>query len=73
MGCGESLEIALKNTGINQDRIEHIGGTGSGAKSIQQADITVNDLKAIAAVANFFFPNCKPLQISALRKYEQPN
>jgi benzoyl-CoA reductase subunit D len=55
----ESLEIALKNTGVNQDRIEHIGGTGSGAKSIQQADITVNDLKAIAAAAKFFFPNCR--------------
>ncbi len=55
----ESLEIALKNAGVNQDQIEHIGGTGSGAKSIQQADITVNDLKAIAAAAKFFFPNCR--------------
>jgi benzoyl-CoA reductase subunit D len=55
----ESLEIALKNAGVNQDQIEHIGGTGSGAKSIQQADVTVNDLKAIAAAAKFFFPNCR--------------
>src|SRR5271157_5094936 len=53
----ESLEIALKNAAVNQDHIEHIGGTGIGAKSIQQADITVNDLKAIAAAAKFFFPN----------------
>jgi len=55
----ESLEIALKNAAINQNHIEHIGGTGIGAKSIQQADITVNDLKAIAAAAKFFFPNCR--------------
>ncbi len=54
-----SLELALKNAGVNRDEIKHIGGTGSGAKSVQQADVTVNDLKAIAAAANFFFPNCR--------------
>ncbi len=55
----ESLEIALKNAGIKQDQIEHIGGTGSGAKSIKQADVTVNGVKAIAAAANYFFPNSR--------------
>jgi benzoyl-CoA reductase subunit D len=55
----ESLEMALKNAGVKQDQIEHIGGTGSGAKSIKEADVTVNDIKAIAAAANYFFPNSR--------------
>jgi benzoyl-CoA reductase subunit D len=36
--------------------LSHIGGAGSGAKSIQEADVKVNDIKAIAAAANYFFP-----------------
>ncbi|MGO9568619.1 MAG: acyl-CoA dehydratase activase [Desulfomonilaceae bacterium] len=55
----ESLELALKEAGITRDQIEHIGGTGSGAKSIQEADIKVNDIKAMAMAANFFFPSAR--------------
>jgi len=55
----ESLEMALKNAGIKQDQLEHVGGTGSGAKSIKEADITVNNIKAIAVAANYFFPNSR--------------
>jgi benzoyl-CoA reductase subunit D len=52
----ESLELALKGAGVSSDLLNHVGGTGSGAKSIQEADVKVNDIKAIAAAANFFFP-----------------
>ena len=52
----ESLELALKDAGITRDQIDRIGGTGSGAQSIQEADIKVNDFKAMAMAANFFFP-----------------
>ncbi|MBI5248125.1 MAG: CoA activase [Desulfomonile tiedjei] len=55
----ESLVMALKNAGISMDQLAHVGGTGSGAKSIKEADVTVNDIKAIAAAANFFFPSAR--------------
>ena len=55
----ESLELALKDAGITRDQIDRIGGTGSGAKSIQEADIKVNDIKAMAVAANFFFPSAR--------------
>ena len=55
----ESLEMALKNAGIKQDQLERVGGTGSGAKSIREAGMTVNNIKAIAAAANYFFPNSR--------------
>jgi benzoyl-CoA reductase subunit D len=52
----DSLEMALKDAGISQEGLRHIGGTGSGAKSITEADVQVDDIKAIAAAAHFFFP-----------------
>jgi benzoyl-CoA reductase subunit D len=55
----ESLEAALESAGISRDQVAHIGGTGSGAKSITDADIKVNDVKAISAAANFFFPKAR--------------
>ena len=55
----DSLEMALKNAGVKQDQIEHVGGTGSGGKSIKEADVIVNNIKAIAAAANYFFPNSR--------------
>jgi benzoyl-CoA reductase subunit D len=55
----ESLEMALKNAGIKRDQVERTGGTGSGAKSIKEASVTVNSIKAIAAAANYFFPNSR--------------
>ncbi len=55
----ESLEMALKVAGVSLDQLGTVGGTGSGAKSIKEASVTVNDIKAIAAAANFFFPNAR--------------
>lgn len=55
----ESLGKALEAAGIARDMLDHIGGTGSGAKSITEADVHVNDIKAISIAANFFFPNSR--------------
>ncbi|MFH0821322.1 MAG: acyl-CoA dehydratase activase [Pseudomonadota bacterium] len=57
----ESLARALDAAGIEQDRLDHIGGTGSGRNSITQADVTVSDIKAMAACAHFFFPNVRTM------------
>ncbi len=54
-----SLEKAAQAAGISVGDIKHIGGTGSGSKSIFQADVRVNDIKAMAAAANYFFPNSR--------------
>jgi len=51
-----SLDLAITDAGIPRGDLAHIGGTGSGAKSITDADVHVNDIKAIAAAAHFFFP-----------------
>jgi benzoyl-CoA reductase subunit D len=55
----ESLEQALKAAGIIKEQLDRIGGTGSGANAIQEADIKVNDIRAMAMAANFFFPNAR--------------
>jgi len=55
----ESLALALKEAGISREQIQHIGGTGSGAKAISEADVKVNNIKAMAAAANFFFPKAR--------------
>jgi benzoyl-CoA reductase subunit D len=55
----KSFEAALKVAGISKGDVEHIGGTGSGADSIKEADNKVNDIKAIAKAANYFFPNAR--------------
>ncbi|MHB8205606.1 MAG: acyl-CoA dehydratase activase [Desulfomonilaceae bacterium] len=54
-----SLEMALKDARVDFKEVKHIGGTGSGAKSIREADIKVNDIKAMAAAANYFFPSSR--------------
>ena len=54
-----SLEQALEIAGIARDNIEKIGGTGSGKNAISVADTEVNDIKAMAKAANFFFPNAR--------------
>jgi benzoyl-CoA reductase subunit D len=55
----ESFEMALKEAGISQADLAHVGGTGSGAKSISVADVNVNDIKAMSAAAQYFFPNAR--------------
>ena len=54
-----SLEQALEIAGIARDNIEKIGGTGSGKNAISVADTEVNDIKAMANAANYFFPNAR--------------
>jgi len=54
-----SLEAALNVAGIKEDDLDHIGGTGSGAAEIKQADAQVNDIKATAKAANYFFPSSR--------------
>ena len=55
----ESLEKALRDFQIIEDQIDRIGGTGSGKDSIINADIHVNDIKAMSKAAAFFFPNAR--------------
>ena len=52
----ESLGQALKDAGISKDDIQKIYGTGSGRKAVKMADDSVNEIKAMAKGANFFFP-----------------
>lgn len=55
----ESLDNALKEAGVSREDLACIGGTGSGAKSIDEADIKVNDIKAMAMAAVYYFPNAR--------------
>lgn len=54
-----SLAEALEASGFTKDMVDHIGGTGSGQKDIDDADVAVSDIKAIAAGAHYFFPNSR--------------
>jgi benzoyl-CoA reductase subunit D len=51
-----SLQEALKAAGVSRGELRHIGGAGSGKESIEVADVKVNDIKAVAAAAHYFFP-----------------
>jgi len=55
----ESLAEALKDAGVSREEIDKVGEIGSGKKSIKIADTQVNDIKAMAKAANFFFPNAR--------------
>ena len=55
----KSLEQAAKDAGISQDAIKKICATGSGSKALTMVDDAVNDIKAMARGANFFFPNVR--------------
>ena len=55
----ESLDMALKDAGISQEGLDYIGGTGSGSKAIQEADVRVNDIKAMALAAVYYFPGAR--------------
>ncbi|MCP4665865.1 MAG: CoA activase [Deltaproteobacteria bacterium] len=54
-----SLARALKAAGVSREDLEKIGGTGSGRASITIADNAVNDIKAMAKAAHYFFPNAR--------------
>lgn len=51
-----SVEDALKDAGIDRDEVEAVGGTGAGMEDIGMADVKVNEIKAMAKAANFYFP-----------------
>jgi len=55
----DSLEMAINDAGVRREDLARIGGTGSGARSISEADTQVNDIKAVAAAAHFFFPKAR--------------
>jgi benzoyl-CoA reductase subunit D len=55
----QSLELALKDAGIDRAEVQRIGGTGSGSKSIKEADVQVNDIKAMAMAAVYYFPEAR--------------
>lgn len=55
----KSLDQALEEAKVSKDRLEKIFGTGSGKNSIKVADEKVNDIKAMAKGAIYFFPNAR--------------
>jgi len=54
----ESLEAACRAAGISEKDIVKTGGTGSGKNSIK-GTVIINDIKAIARAAHFFFPGAR--------------
>lgn len=54
-----SFEAAIKDAGINADDVEKIGGTGAGIDDITQANVKVNEVKAIAKAAIHYFPSAR--------------
>ncbi len=55
----QSLDKALENAGISEVDVERKCGTGSGKNSIKNVAGLVNDIKAMAKAANFFFPKAR--------------
>ncbi len=55
----ESLAKALDDACISESDVESTCVTGSGKNSIKNVVSLVNDIKAMAKAANFFFPNAR--------------
>lgn len=55
----DSLSVALQSAGIGRGDVYKVGGTGSGKKAITVMDTEVNDIKAMAKAAHYFFPNAR--------------
>ncbi|MBC8457118.1 MAG: CoA activase [Deltaproteobacteria bacterium] len=55
----ESFDAALKDAGIEKKDVDKISGTGAGMEDIKDADIKVNEVKAMAKAANYFFPSAR--------------
>lgn len=55
--AADSLAIAVQQAGITRTDIQRIGATGSGKTSARIAADRVNDIKAMARGARYFFPN----------------
>jgi benzoyl-CoA reductase subunit D len=54
-----SFEAALADAGITESDVEKIAGTGAGAEDVTQATMKVNEVKAMAKSANYYFPNAR--------------
>ncbi|GAB4294020.1 MAG: BadF/BadG/BcrA/BcrD ATPase family protein [Myxococcota bacterium] len=55
----DSFDAALKNASISKSEVSKIAGTGAGMDEIKEADLKVNEVKAMAKAANYFFPNAR--------------
>jgi benzoyl-CoA reductase subunit D len=55
----DSLEKALTAAGISRNELWKIGCTGSGKDAIEMADTQVNEIKAMAKGARYFFPDAR--------------
>jgi len=54
-----SLDMAMKEAGISYKDITCIGGTGSGAKAVYCAHVTISHTKAIVAAVHYFCPDAR--------------
>lgn len=57
--AAESMAQALKDAGIAKDDIRKIHATGCGRKALKMADDTVDEIKAMAKGAHFFYPDAR--------------
>ena len=55
----ESFEAALRDAGLDGKEVERIGGTGAGQDDVTMAGVKVNEIKAIALAAAYFFPSAR--------------
>ncbi|MDQ7785533.1 MAG: acyl-CoA dehydratase activase [Desulfomonilaceae bacterium] len=55
----ESLDMALKEAGLTRNEPAAVGGTGSGSEAVSDADVRVNDVKAMCMAAVYYFPNAR--------------
>jgi benzoyl-CoA reductase subunit D len=55
----DSLNMAVKQAGIARKDIQRIFGTGSGKNAVKIANDSVNDIKAMAKGAFYFFPTAR--------------
>jgi len=54
-----SLAQALESAGISREEIQKTGGIGSEGNAMKIADTRVDDIKAMARAANYFFPDSR--------------
>lgn len=57
----DSLAKAVGQAGIDRNEIHRIAVTGAGAGAVSAADCKVNDVRAIAAGARYFFPAARTI------------
>jgi benzoyl-CoA reductase subunit D len=55
----KSYEVAISDAGVSETDVNKIGGTGAGMDDITQATVKVNEIKAMAKAANYYFPSAR--------------